>query len=636
MKLSVIKNSLFPDSPHSSSPPHRPYFTPLGLNAALCAMLALPCVTQAIQIGNIETVSKLGEPLRVEVAISVAQNEPFDNNCISLVTPDTNAEDAKHYLTSSDVKLSISTDGKQPRILLSSHKSFNEVFTKFKLQVKCLGQGSMARTYTVLPDINDYAPSPDLGIPAAEFSVALAPQTASNNQSAIHAPPTSLVTTPVSKVIIDKPISQPINHSRQTKRVANSTRPARRTRAPGIFQLKISGNLLDTSRIGKISEEERALLLAQQRLLDSDDQMASILALQNQVKQLQNDIGDLRAKFAQLDGVPAHINQSSEITVNEAVAAEAETAPVKVTTVQSAVTPKPVSLPSTDWRTWVWQLGLLMMGIAGVAWWLSRCSNKKSASAPVQQFPEIGQVRPAQTAKSAPVTQFVSPGETTIKIKAMAQSAVAAKAASVKTIPSTENTPPLDGDEQSELDAIIEEAQLYTAFNHPLRAVKILQELLVEHPRKIEAWLLMLSIFSSLNRANEFENNARAFLRYNPKNYEAWKTIQVLGRTLNPDHPLYKDNTPALSPETVLGNRHLLGDVLIDLEMISPESLHHCLAHFDPKQHGRFGVYLVTEKVITHQQLTQALVHQSTLNQGVPYTPPVDLEFELPDEKWRD
>lgn len=634
MKLSVIKNSLFSDSPYSSSPPRRPHRNPLGLRTALCAMLALlPCTAQAIQIGEVETASKLGEPLRVEVAITSAQNEPFDSSCISLVTPDANAEDANHYLTSGDVKLSIPNDGK-PRILLSSHKPFNEVFAKFKLQVKCQGQGSIAKTYTVLPDINNYATQPESSTPVAEPATTLASHAVPENLPIISAPPTGLATATAANVIIDKPTPQPIKRPRQVRQVANSTRPIRRTRTPGVFQLKISGDPLDASRIGKISEEERTLLLAQQRLLDSDDQMASILALQNQVKQLQDDIGDLRAKFAQLDGVPAHINQSSEITANETVAAEAASAPVKVTAAQPAVTSKPASPPNSDWRNWAWQLGLLIMGIAGVAWGLSRYSSKKSARTPAQQLPEINQARPAQTAESAPIAQSASPGETTVKIKAMAQAAVAAKVA-IQTASSPETASPPASNERSEVDAIIEEAQLYAAFNHPLRAVKILQELLVEHPKKSEAWLLMLSIFSSLNRANEFENNARAFLRYNPTDNETWKTIQVLGRTLNPDHPLYKDNSPALSPNTVLGNRHLLGDVLIDLEMISPESLHHCLAHFDPKQHGRFGVYLVTEKVISHQQLTQALVHQNILNQGVPYTPPVDLKFELLEKDWR-
>ncbi len=300
-------------------------------------------------------------------------------------------------------------------------------------------------------------------------------------------------------------------------------------------------------------------------------------------------------------------------------------------------------------------MGLLGLAILGVVWGLRRYADAKSANLPTQDIPEIISIRPApklvepvQSDQQAvqplaqqpvhpdnqpvaqPPAQIPVQGEMTTKVKAMAQAAVATKAA----IAEAAQTAPVSNAE-SEVDAIIEEAQLYTAFNHPLRAVKILQELLVDHPKKSEAWLLLLAIYSSLKNEHEFENNARAFLRYNPKDYESWKTIQILGRTLNPTHALYRDNSPALSTENILGDRHLLGDILIDLEMISPESLHHCLAHFDPKIHGRFGAYLVTEKVITHAQLTQALVLQNTINQGIPYTPPSDLEFAPPDRSWQ-
>ena len=43
---------------------------------------------------------------------------------------------------------------------------------------------------------------------------------------------------------------------------------------------------------------------------------------------------------------------------------------------------------------------------------------------------------------------------------------------------------------------------------------------------------------------------------------------------------------------------------------LSTEDMQNCLNDFDPKLHGRFGGYLVTRKVITHAQLSNALVYQ--------------------------
>jgi hypothetical protein len=615
----------------------------LSLGAALCT---LPCLVEAVQIGGILSTSKLGEPLRVEVAITTAANEQIDDSCVSLVAPDTQTDDASNYLR--DTKLSVQNIGGQQRILLNARKPFNHVFGKFKLQVKCRDQGSIAKTFTILPDLADSVPLPEQV--ASVIEPAVAPQ--------VKVEPAPAKQVPQADAAIEAPViaqpaiaKSPTHHSAPAKSArpeVSQPRVALRTRANNLggFQLKISGEPLDASRIGKISPEERTFLLGSQKLLDSDDQMASILSLQNQVKQLQEDIGDMRAKLAQL-GAPAHVNAINEATANATAetnhtTVEAASSPIVASTSVAVAASQPVTVQKTtaaqksDWRAWAWLLGLLGLAVIGLVLGLRRYARSKLVIEPLQIFPNIVQIHPAPTDAPLPSNQPASPGETTVKIKAMAQAVVAAKASSPQdTQSATPAKSPVVSNASSEVDAVIEEAQLYAAFNHPQRAVKILLELLVDNPKKSEAWLLLLAILASLKSIHEFENNARAFLRYNPQDTESWITIQILGRTLSPASPLYRDNSPALSPGTVLGERHLIGDVLIDLEMISPESLHHCLAHFDAKKHGRLGAFLVTEKIITHQQLTQALVHQHALNQGAPYIPPVDLEFEAPERAWR-
>ncbi len=643
MSLNAATHSRFADLNSLFLPTKQLRNIKLGLCAALCV---LPCLVEAVQIGDILSTSKLGEPLRVEVAITTAANEKIDDSCVSLVAPDTRADDAGNYLR--DTKLSIQNIGGQQRVLLNTRKPFNDVFGKFKLQIKCSDQGSTAKTFTILPDLADSMPMPEQ---VASVEPAVAPQIKVELVPAKQAPQAN--------VAIEVPaVAQPAiakssaHHSTRAKPASpdvSQPRVKHRARSNnfGGFQLKISGEPLDASRIGKISPEERTFLLGSQKFLDSDDQMASILTLQNQVKQLQDDIGEMRAKLAQL-GAPAHINASNDAASNapietaNAAVGTAAIAPVAADKSVAVAASQPVSVQKTtvtqkaDWLAWAWPIGLLGLAIIALTLGLRRYVRSKSVIEPLQIFPDIVQIQPAPTDIPLPKTQPASPGETTIKIKAMAQAVVAAKTSPPQnTSPQVAATLQTVSDAHAEVDAIIEEAQLYAAFNHPQRAVKILLELLVDNPKKSEAWLLLLAILASLKSVQEFENNARAFLRFNPQDTASWTTIQILGRTLNPDNPLYRDNSPALSPNTVLGERHLIGDVLIDLEMISPESLHHCLANFDAKKHGRLGAFLVTEKVITHQQLTQALVHQHTLNQGVPYTPPIDLEFVASERAWR-
>jgi len=59
------------------------------------------------------------------------------------------------------------------------------------------------------------------------------------------------------------------------------------------------------NRASKNQPEERILLLAQKKLLDADDQTASFLALQHQVKQRADELGEIKLQLAQLGTKPS-------------------------------------------------------------------------------------------------------------------------------------------------------------------------------------------------------------------------------------------------------------------------------------------------------------------------------------------
>ena len=82
------------------------------------------------------------------------------------------------------------------------------------------------------------------------------------------------------------------------------------------FRLKLSSAPIDLSRMGKISAEEREILLARQKLLDADDQMASFLTMQHQVKLLQDELGDIKLKLAQLSAPPPSPATSLDLWAN--------------------------------------------------------------------------------------------------------------------------------------------------------------------------------------------------------------------------------------------------------------------------------------------------------------------------------
>ncbi len=96
-------------------------------------------------------------------------------------------------------------------------------------------------------------------------------------------------------------------------------------------RLKLSGDAIDESRIGKISMKERASLLAKQKLLHAGEPMSRPMSLQNKVKPLQAD--------------PKSITKLTNFGVNPATANSSEHATSSTTAPSSA---KIAALPSLD------------------------------------------------------------------------------------------------------------------------------------------------------------------------------------------------------------------------------------------------------------------------------------------------
>lgn len=161
-------------------------------------------------------------------------------------------------------------------------------------------------------------------------------------------------------------------------------------------------------------------------------------------------------------------------------------------------------------------------------------------------------------------------------------------------------------------DSMLEEASLYAANGRIEKAVDILKEIVGRNPSKEDAWKLLLSTYSALGKATEFEKTARNFLKYH-NGSPSWSGIQVLGRTLDRDNPLYASQDSHISASPLLPSNFThrpIGDVLVEMGVLSKQEVMKYLDEFDPRQHGRFGGYLVARKAITLGQLDLALLRQ--------------------------
>jgi tetratricopeptide (TPR) repeat protein len=517
----------------------------------------------AVGIGELTLVSRLGERVEAYVDVQLGKGENIDDSCLSLAAVREGAVDSSKALLLTG--LSTRFNKTTHKIEIRSKRPLNEPVAEFSLQIQCKDSvSSNTKLFAVLP----------------EFGTAIAP-------AAVVAP--KVVAAPIPAVVVAKPAPSHIDStkmSEQTPLAVESAPSAKKTSQKSTvtvpknankgkteFRLQLSGGQLDISRVGKLSANDLEVISAQRKMLDEDDQTAHLLAMQYQMKAMSEEIQAIRQKLASL-----------------------ETAKVEAK--------KAEPLVSSD----TWQLilkilaGLVAIGLTvfGVRHYM----EMKARTPKLEKAEEIEHApQPANLA-----------GESTISIVHPTSSrqyqALQALQDELDVPISLADTDPSNKEEQT----VLEEAELYAVYGHPDKAIRILLEFLVQFPKSENAWMLLLSIYSSNAQIPEFEKASRKFLSHN-KNSPHWKTIQALGRTLDNDNKLYVEESPEKGALWLPSNstKHRpIGDVLIELGYLSAQDMANCLGEFDPKQHGRFGNYLLTRRMINHAQLNEALLKQQS------------------------
>ncbi|MCX7192898.1 MAG: hypothetical protein NTY60_04645 [Proteobacteria bacterium] len=167
--------------------------------------------------------------------------------------------------------------------------------------------------------------------------------------------------------------------------------------------------------------------------------------------------------------------------------------------------------------------------------------------------------------------------------------------------------------ELTEIDLMIEEAEHFAMHGRLHNAIEILNDVVRRYPKRIEVWLLLLSIYRNKKDARHFESIAREFLKA-VNCIDSWKDIQEAGRSIDPDNNLYFDADSMFaihSVQNIRQSKHrLLGEILIDMNAISASVLGNCLMHYDRLRDGRLGNYLVALGLVKLVQLDEALQRQ--------------------------
>lgn len=194
----------------------------------------------------------------------------------------------------------------------------------------------------------------------------------------------------------------------------NQNAQAKNEAAARGFKLRISGSEMDLSRSQGVSDETRRQLRERFALLDADDQTAQLLALKNNVKQIEKRLNELQLKLAAsspsmpASGATAPLSSPVSTTpsaVNKDDATETLTVPVVAPTLPIAsdkpavgltvaaknteptppatpqivppkIAPLPDSISSDNWLTWAIAF-LSVLALVALAWWVLQSRHRR-------------------------------------------------------------------------------------------------------------------------------------------------------------------------------------------------------------------------------------------------------------------
>ena len=500
------------------------------LAGASCAALLSHALTAgAFMLGEIRTESYLGAPLRATVPLRLEPGEYVDSKCVKAAPDRNDALGIGSITPQARVEVS-ETAG---RIIISTRQSLAEPIVRFNLQFNC-GNGFFAREYTLLLD------PVEIAAPRGEAA-------ASRPAGSAHVPEQHA--RPAASGTADNASGRRARHSRPsagsarvaTVRAADS-RPKLRLSSAGDsgvrssgaagFQLKLSSELDLQRAARKLSPNQTADLRQRQQSVRTDDDMAEILRLRNQIEMLESQLLTLRqTALATLGSAPAPAAASQPAPqpvpapASSAVDAAATTAATEALPAIPETRAAPVvsAVPRPDnggnplgrWAdVIIWTLaGAVAIGF-GYMLWLYRSQHSDNLGLPElfdDHAAEPG-YRPDQ-----PISRKLTSQKADIPPPAPRPSDI--------VVP--------DKDRWA-----IEEAQILLAQGWREQAVNLLLEQIDSNPYQLDIWLMLFELHHKAGNKDDFTTLAARFHNI-AKGLPVWNSIRQMGQSLDPENPLY-------------------------------------------------------------------------------------------------
>ena len=557
-----------------------------GRTALFLALAALAFPTRALDLGEVEVLSALGQRLDARIPLHASAGEWFHVTCLALAPP------AAGAILPGLASGTLSVERRQgaANLRLRSAEPVNDPVLAFALTSTCAGSPQpVGRELSILldpPGLPRARPAPE----ATRAARAEAPSPAPRRTRATGTAP--------------MPVPVRMRDAGEPRR-AETPAPVLPTKPPASpeFVLKLTSAPIDVARTRQFDDKARALLRERLRLLDNDDQVAAMLSMRDNLRRLETRVAELQLKLAAMpdtlarvtpppaDPVPASATLKVEPPVLKAepppvkvepAAVKTEPPPVKSEPATPKVIPvapkadaarKPPAAPKAaepagDFLSGLpggialWAAALIALLALIAAWaWKRRARAAEEARDQREHWQDDSTVMMPAAEAQIPRPASALDDEQPIEVAAPVRPQIATDAA-LATSP-REDTEALRRRYIEErfpeirngaiaLDdpaSVVKGARLFYEDGAIPKAVELLRFAIEDRPDQVRPWLALFEIYRLERLSGEYAQLAGRFRERHGASAQ-WAMARALGREVDPSNPVYQE-PPMRSLETI-------------------------------------------------------------------------------------
>ena len=487
----------------------------LSLLIAALAPLGSP-TAGAAGLGELVTLSELGEPLRAEVKLVLGPGEKLDASCFKRVNYISN--DDTPWLNNARLRLA------GDRLIVTTREPVNHPFAMLGLHIGC--DNELRRDYAILlqPPGKQITPPIAAKLATASYAeppAAPPPRPAPRQQrpaSSSYTEPTTRPTRSPKQTIHQTSLAEPLRHDRLTLGSGDEA-----SRVP----LRMSLLLANPPRGDEAGGSRQQLRQEQRTLAEIDDRIASQLEVNEKIKRLEEYQALLKERVAQLDD-KAPPSPNAQIAARTTQPSEPASAP------EAATIPSSITEQFQQWGPPIGGLLAVLLGGAALIW-----MRRRRPTEPVQDLEPTTQ--PDFRISSPPsTTQHTAIPKASEEMRAMPPIQQVAPPPPADNSgewaePTFAPAHPIPFDETvDEQDSALELAEIMMSFGRTQGAAETLADYIRSNPRQaVKPWLKLLEVYHVAGMRAEFEVLTRQLNKTFNVKMIGWNDFQNIRSTLD-------------------------------------------------------------------------------------------------------